>query len=107
MILVYKAFTKRRLGGESLQRVCFFPRWCLARVLTHLVVSYSSFESRTFTDRDDIDACKIMHHCFNLSWTGGLGRVDYADTMHFRANANERFSKQLLELLREIKIDRV
>jgi hypothetical protein len=46
-------------------------------------------------------ACKVLHHCLNLSWTGSLNKTDehYVDQKHFTATVNRMFNEQLLQLI--------
>jgi hypothetical protein len=46
----------------------------------------------------DVNGCKWLHHCLNMSWTGNLkrGKENYWDRLHFQLSVNPRFNQQLL-----------
>jgi hypothetical protein len=58
----------------------------------------------TMTDPYEVEACRILHYCLNLSWTGELNnREDFVDDKHFKASINRRFNEQLLDLVQQIR----
>lgn len=63
-----------------------------------------SFETKTYSEPHDVEGCRVLHHCLNLSWTGSLPyRRNYWDPVHFVAHINTQFNFQLLDLLQTIQ----
>jgi hypothetical protein len=61
-------------------------------------------DTSTNIDSYEIEACKILHYCLDMSWTGTLSNnSDYVDLKHFSALVNRRFNEQLIDLLEKIR----
>jgi hypothetical protein len=61
-------------------------------------------DNSTSIDPYEIEACKILHYCLDMSWTGILSNnSDYNDSKHFSASVNRRFNEQLIDLLGKVR----
>lgn len=63
-------------------------------------------DESTQLEEYEVVACRVMHYCLDLSWTGNINDpVEYQDKAHFRPNVNRNMTVQLMELLQRIASD--
>lgn len=53
--------------------------------------------------RHDFEACKVLHYCYNVSWTAEVPEDQYWDGLHFLARTYQRLNEQLFGLIEEIE----
>jgi len=51
--------------------------------------------------KHDAEMCRLVGHCFNLSWTFSIRRKHYLDNSHYTSEVNTIMNKQLLRYLQD------
>ena len=60
-------------------------------------------DTSTTLVKHDIEGCRHLHFCMDLSWTGNItDPEEFVDKAHFRANVKRKFNEQFLDLLQNI-----